>query len=216
MKPLDLLQLYKIDEKEFFKSAESSSQYVYINEGCLFKIFYANSSFIEFLDTFKKDLYHKNFSFSQKYLDQDFLHHNLTLLKNHNYSSQPNSACHYVQRIKSRGKWHYIFTRAYLIEKGNYLNFSYSLNELGNTGQFFHEMLDKYIVSQNGIQKYHSLTEREKQVLKMLVKYQNEEIAEKLYVSVLTVKTHRKAISRKLDVHSLPELIRYAIAFELL
>ena len=40
----------------------------------------------------------------------------------------------------------------------------------------------------------------------------NKEIAARLYISFNTVLTHRKNISRKLDIHSLAGLTIYAIA----
>lgn len=38
----------------------------------------------------------------------------------------------------------------------------------------------------------------------------DDEIAEKLFLSPHTVKNHRKNVFRKLDVHSMPEFMRYA------
>ncbi|MCP4460643.1 MAG: helix-turn-helix transcriptional regulator [Cytophagales bacterium] len=37
------------------------------------------------------------------------------------------------------------------------------------------------------------------------------EMVEKLFISEHTVKTHRKNILKKLDIHSTPELVQYAI-----
>ena len=39
----------------------------------------------------------------------------------------------------------------------------------------------------------------------------NKEVAEKLFISVNTVLTHRKNISRKLNIHSVSGLTIYAI-----
>jgi DNA-binding NarL/FixJ family response regulator len=53
---------------------------------------------------------------------------------------------------------------------------------------------------------------REKEVLQLLVSGKsNKEIAEMLYVSVSTVETHRNNVLQKLRLHSLPELILYAV-----
>lgn len=57
------------------------------------------------------------------------------------------------------------------------------------------------------------LSGREKEVLVQLVKgLQNKEIADKLNISVHTVITHRKNISKKLGIHSPAGLTVYAIA----
>lgn len=57
-----------------------------------------------------------------------------------------------------------------------------------------------------------TLSEREKEVLACLVRgLSNKEISAKLFISVNTVLTHRKNISRKLDIHSVSGLTIYAI-----
>jgi len=56
------------------------------------------------------------------------------------------------------------------------------------------------------------LTEREKEVVQLVAEgLSSREIAERLYLSVKTVDTHRANIMEKLGVHSTAELIRYAI-----
>lgn len=57
-----------------------------------------------------------------------------------------------------------------------------------------------------------ALSEREKEVIVCVVKgLSNKEIAEQLYISVNTVMTHRRNISRKLQIHSPAGLTIYAI-----
>ena len=46
--------------------------------------------------------------------------------------------------------------------------------------------------------------------------FSNKQIADRLVVSVGTVKTHVKAIYRKLDVHSRTQAIRRAVELQLL
>ena len=61
-----------------------------------------------------------------------------------------------------------------------------------------------------------SLSQREKEILGYVVKgLTNKEIAEKLYLSVHTVITHRRNITRKLQVHSAAGLTIYAIVNKL-
>lgn len=56
------------------------------------------------------------------------------------------------------------------------------------------------------------LSEREKEVIVEIVKgYSNKEIAENMFISVNTVMTHRRNISRKLQIHSPAGLTIYAI-----
>ena len=58
-----------------------------------------------------------------------------------------------------------------------------------------------------------SISDREKEILMCLVQgMSNKEIAAHLFISVNTVITHRRNISRKLQIHSLAGLTIYAIA----
>ena len=57
-----------------------------------------------------------------------------------------------------------------------------------------------------------ALTAREREVLQLLVEGQTvQEIADKLHISVNTIRTHRQHIMEKLDIYSLPELTKFAI-----
>jgi DNA-binding CsgD family transcriptional regulator len=60
------------------------------------------------------------------------------------------------------------------------------------------------------------LSEREKEVLALLAMgYTNKEVAERLYLSVRTVESHRARIQRKLLVSSRAELVRHALERDL-
>src|SRR3984957_2589711 len=59
---------------------------------------------------------------------------------------------------------------------------------------------------------YDLLTSREKEILQLLVELKsNKEIAHVLNLSLYTIETHRRNLHEKLNLHSLPELILYAV-----
>ena len=61
------------------------------------------------------------------------------------------------------------------------------------------------------------LSEREDEVLRLLaLGHTNQEIAEQLFISVRTAETHRAHIMRKLQLGSRAQLVRYALAHQLL
>ena len=61
-----------------------------------------------------------------------------------------------------------------------------------------------------------TLSQREKEIIGCVVRGMiNKEIAEKLYISVHTVITHRRNITRKLQIHSAAGLTIYAIVNKL-
>ncbi|HMP99336.1 MAG TPA: response regulator transcription factor [Cyclobacteriaceae bacterium] len=63
----------------------------------------------------------------------------------------------------------------------------------------------------NAAENLSVLTRREKQILHLLAEGMNgPEIAEKLFLSPLTIETHRKNLFRKFDVHSIQSLLKKA------
>jgi two-component system response regulator NreC len=76
-------------------------------------------------------------------------------------------------------------------------------------------MLDDYvrrIASAAVVDKYDSLSEREREVFQLVAEGRsNKEVAELLAISLATVETHRARILEKLDVHNTAELVLYAV-----
>ena len=57
-----------------------------------------------------------------------------------------------------------------------------------------------------------NLSSREKEIISFVVKgFTNQEIADKLFISIHTVMTHRRNIAKKLQIHSATGLTIYAI-----
>lgn len=64
--------------------------------------------------------------------------------------------------------------------------------------------------------QFQQLTQREKQILTLLAEgLNNPKIAERLFISRQTVETHRKNINRKLGIKHYRDLMKYALAFDL-
>ncbi len=61
------------------------------------------------------------------------------------------------------------------------------------------------------------LTSREREIVQLLAEGKsNKQIAHLLDLSVKTVETHRTAAMRKLDLKSLPDLVRYAVRMQII
>ena len=76
-------------------------------------------------------------------------------------------------------------------------------------------MLNEYDRNMTGhsvIDRYETLSEREREIFQLLAEARtNKEVAELLSISPATVETHRSRILQKLDVHSIAELVLYAV-----
>ena len=56
------------------------------------------------------------------------------------------------------------------------------------------------------------LSAREREVLQLIAEgWSTKQIAAHLYVSIKTIETHRRQIMKKLDLHSIADLTKYAI-----
>jgi len=73
--------------------------------------------------------------------------------------------------------------------------------------------LNKFVQGKNPGSEDVQLTNREREVLTFIADgFSNKEIAAQLGVGVRTVETHRERIMRKLDIHTIAGLTRYALA----
>jgi DNA-binding NarL/FixJ family response regulator len=78
------------------------------------------------------------------------------------------------------------------------------------------EQLALNIMPANNDLPHKRLSDREFEVFQMLASgISVSEIAEKLYLSVKTVSTHKTRILQKMDAHSLADLVKYAMTNKL-
>jgi len=94
---------------------------------------------------------------------------------------------------------------------GKYFGKNYSEEKLN-------ELINKYetINKQSRNIDISVLTNREKEILELIGEgLTNLEIADKINLSIRTIETHRSNLIHKLDINSLPELIKFAIEYKL-
>ncbi len=80
-----------------------------------------------------------------------------------------------------------------------------------HSGRSYYDQIQSFSSNNEEIKK-HKLSERELDIIKCQAEgLTSSQIADKLFISLHTVKTHRKNILRKLDLHNSSELIQYAL-----
>jgi two-component system response regulator NreC len=79
-------------------------------------------------------------------------------------------------------------------------------------GTYIYPALGARLLTGDGATPGRGLTERERDVLRLIaLGHTNAGVAERLFLSVRTVETHRANIHRKLDTDSRSELVRHAL-----
>jgi two-component system, NarL family, response regulator NreC len=96
-----------------------------------------------------------------------------------------------------------------------------AVQEIAAGGRYVHPALGARMVAAEADERKRAeddpLSDRERDVLHLLaLGHTNQEIAGKLYISVRTAETHRAHIMQKLRLQTRAELVRYAIAQDLL
>jgi len=78
-------------------------------------------------------------------------------------------------------------------------------------GKSYYDQIRDFNVENDELTTY-KLSDRETDIIRCLSDgLSSNEIAEKLFISIHTVRTHRKNILKKLNLHNTPELIQYGI-----
>ena len=110
--------------------------------------------------------------------------------------------------------------RAYLLKDSAEADLLAAVRALTEGKSFFSPAISKILVedymrqleSRGAEDTYELLTNREREILQLLAEGRtNKEVANMLNLSLYTVETHRTHILQKLNLHSVPELILYAV-----
>jgi len=110
--------------------------------------------------------------------------------------------------------------RAYLLKDSAEADLLAAVRALSEGKSFFSPAISRILVEdymrqlerQGAEDTYELLTNREREILQLLAEGRtNKEVAAMLNLSLYTVETHRTHILQKLNLHSVPELILYAV-----
>ena len=110
--------------------------------------------------------------------------------------------------------------RGYLLKDSAESDLIYAIMAVSDGKAFFSPEISKVLaedyvreINMRGAEdRYDLLTSRERELLQLLVEGKsNKDIAGLLNLSLYTVETHRKNLQTKLNLHSFPELILYAV-----
>ncbi|MEO8129032.1 MAG: response regulator transcription factor [Bryobacteraceae bacterium] len=110
--------------------------------------------------------------------------------------------------------------RGYLLKESPESDFIQAVRSVSEGKSFFSPVVSRMLVEDYVRQlqdkdiedSYELLTSREREILQLIAEGKsNKDVANMLNLSLYTVETHRSNILEKLNLHSVPELILYAV-----
>lgn len=126
-----------------------------------------------------------------------------------------NKEISFYQYIKLPQKgYQWYLTTSKILDENNGISISLPLDALKDFDSKVNQILTENIYLKEHIQKYLSLSPREKEVFKLSINgLNNQEISDNLHVSTLTIKTHRQNISKKLGSGTQADWLKLGAAF---
>lgn len=110
----------------------------------------------------------------------------------------------------------------YILKNSNKRELINAINRIGDHGTYYSNeviaiMTENYVTKEKIKDRTQELSAREKEIIALVCQeFTTAEIAEKLFLSPLTVETHRKNILRKTNSKTIVGLIKYAIENKLM
>jgi DNA-binding NarL/FixJ family response regulator len=101
----------------------------------------------------------------------------------------------------------------YVVKDNAFEDLLYAIRSVSAGGKFISPSIsDKIFDSSPARKSDQILTRREREILSLIASgLTNKQMADKLFISIKTVETHRTRILQKLDIHTTADLVRYAI-----
>jgi DNA-binding CsgD family transcriptional regulator len=173
-------------------------------------------------DIFRVDLDEIDFIGEEKFIKsvlhpEEYPHMQSFLGRFSKTASGPDSIT-FMQRVfKNRQYFNPILTTTKLADTKDYfISVSTELQDLKwFTDRIRRELDDQLYVAEH-LPSFQTLTKREREIIAYVTEgHQNKEIADRLFITLETVKQHRKAIRIKLGLDSIAEVVRFGLAFNL-
>ena len=125
----------------------------------------------------------------------------------------------FFQKVKlnRNSNYEWLLTTSKFLKDGNEsISISQELSGMDGSIRAISKVLDDNLYIRKNMQKFGNLTKREKQILKLVTQgFSTKKIAEKLFLSPQTVKTHRKNISKKLNLDRAVDWEYFANVFDI-
>lgn len=140
-------------------------------------------------------------------------------------NSQTDELITYYERVKVKGAedWGWFMGCAKILLRDDFNRpvlctcTTFPINSMDQFAQKTSRLLDENRFVANNFKLFDTLTPREREILQLWATGQSAvETSAQIFISVLTVETHRKRIKKKLQVNNFFDIQQYAQAFDLI
>jgi two-component system nitrate/nitrite response regulator NarL len=114
---------------------------------------------------------------------------------------------HFIDRARKEGR-----VNGYVLKQDAFEDLVFAVRAVHRGGSFYSPSLASELGLADQDPAHAPLTGRERQILTLIAEgHSSQAIAEKLFLSIKTIETHRRHISQKLDLRGPADFTRYAI-----
>lgn len=208
-----LRELYLNDENVFYKLIDYLPFLVSIHNRENFQVFNINNTFATCFQLSRHEIITRGLNLIAERSDPSLMSFAFNKIKQFESNKDFNEVCYYLQRILVGEKPEWILSQKVILNDKYHLTIGYFLHQLGPLGKSIIQQLpadgEELIYR---IKLWESLTVTEKKLFYALFAgMTNEKVAEKWFISINTVRTHRNNLFKKLQVSRSSELSKYQL-----
>ncbi|HAS44911.1 MAG TPA: helix-turn-helix transcriptional regulator [Microscillaceae bacterium] len=209
--------LIKELSKELSKDDRSA---IGLNDLQQFVPVFLSDSLFRLIDVCPEDYFKDPMHYINQYLFSGDFEKGAKVVRDRLESETPDLPVSFIQRMKilNTKDFEGVYTLSKKLPGSNLLlNIGIRVNSITQVTMKMLRSIDQTDYMQKNYQRFAQLTLREREVITLLaLGYQNNEIADQLFISKATVEQHRKNLKRKLEIKRFVDLIRFAQAFDLI
>lgn len=206
---------------ESFKSVVEKVPFaVHLNNSETLQIMNSNIKLTEVTGFHEHEVQEMGMEYLENYLHPTTLNNISTFLPPLYKSMQSHETFPFVQYVKLHNDKDFspfiTFTKKTSYSNNKVICLSLEPHQFGKMSSKMEQLVEMDRFKLKHFRKFQQLTSREVDILTLLANGKNNpQIAQLLFLSRNTIETHRKNIKRKLGLRSLRDLMKYAIAFNL-
>ncbi len=192
--------------------------YIHLNNVKTGAMEYVSKKALDIFETTMEDIKRQGKAFVNKISDKKSQH--VFELKNRFFMNleNQNRVYSYIQRLQYKTKripYTLFYSTAKLYKDKSFcISFTQPLKMLQHNSFLKEIVEDRYVFFNKNYARYRLLTKRECEILKRIAAGDsNRRIADRLFISYNTVRTHRKNICAKLETGRLIDLVKYSNVF---